>query len=149
MINNQKGFSLIEVLVALVIGCVTAYAASSYLTFMAGLNEKMKLRRVTGNAVHSFAEGMRFNMSLYQVTFDNSPAVEANMLDTDNLPLGISKNNVVPRSACATQGCQAFLGYVIMPSIFIRNLYELKFRIVSPDGKVTWEQNYNYYITNK
>ncbi|MNS84873.1 hypothetical protein D3C72_1187150 [compost metagenome] len=109
----------------------------------------MKLRRVTGNTIHSFAESMRFNMSLYQITFDNSLTKEAEMLDPSKLPLGISRNNVVPRAECATKGCQAHFGYIIIPSIFIRNLYELKFKVVSPDGKATWEQTYSYYITNK
>ena len=149
MMKNQKGFTVIEILVALVVGSITVYATTSYLTFMAGLNERMKLRRVTGNTVHSYAESMRFNMSLYQVNFDNTVSREESLMDAANLPLGISKNNVVPRSECAKVGCQAHLGYIISPSIFIRNLYELKFRITSPDGKVSWDQSFNYYITNK
>ena len=146
---GKKGFTVIEVLIALVIGFITIYATTSYLSYMAGLNAKMKLRRVTGNTIHSYAESMRFNMSLYQVTFDNSLTKEAEMLDPAKLPLGISRNNVVPRAECALKGCQAHFGYIIIPSIFIRNLYELKFKVVSPDGKATWEQTYSYYITNK
>lgn len=146
---NKKGFTVIEVLVALAVGFITVYVTISYLSYVSSLNARMKLRRITGNAIHSYAESIRFNLSLYQISFDNSLSKEQALLDPAAMPLGISRNNVIPKAQCATQGCQAYLGYVIIPSIFVRNLYELKFKVTSPDGKATWEQSYSYYITNK
>lgn len=146
---NSKGYTVIEVLVALAIGLVTVYMTATYVSYLGNLNAKMKLRRITGNTIHSYAESVRFNLSLYQVAFDNSVTKEKELLNPDTLPLGISRNNVVPRAQCATVGCQAYFGYVIIPSVFVRNLYELKFKVASPDGKVSWDQTYSYYITNK
>lgn len=149
MIRNKKGFTIIEVLVTSVIGVVTAGVVASYISYLARLNQEMKIRRIAGNVVHSISESIRFNLSLFQVSFDNSVASEEEMLKVENLPLGISNSTVVQRSQCAKVGCQAYLGYVIIPSEFVRNLYQVRFRATSIDAEGKWKVEFTYFITVK
>ncbi|MNK87477.1 hypothetical protein D3C87_1074160 [compost metagenome] len=149
MLGNKKGFTIVEVLVTAVIGVVTAGVVASYIAYLARLNQEMKIRRISGNIVHSISESIRFNLSLYQVTFDNSQKKEEEMLLPANLPLGISNSMLVQRTQCATLGCQAYLGYIIIPSIIVRNLYEVKFLAVSTDKEAKWKADFTYFITVK
>jgi len=148
---NNKGFTLIEILVALLIGCITAACIASYIAFLAGLNNRMKLRRASGEAIHAMAESIRFNLSLFQVTYDNRQAKEDEMLAPAALPLAVASNTIVPRSTCgtATVRCTAYVGYIIVPSEIIRNLYQVKFLAVSTDKEAKWKTDFTYFITVK
>lgn len=147
--KNQKGFTLVEILISLVIGCITAAVIASYISYLARLNAQMKLRRISGEAIHSLAESIRFNLSLFQVSFDNSTDKEEEMLAPDKLPLAISNHNLVQRAECEKVSCQAFVGYIIIPSEIVRNLYQVKFLAVSTDKEGKWRQNFTYFITVK
>lgn len=148
-IKNQKGFTLIEILIALVIGSITAAVIASYISYLARLNAQMKLRRVSGEAIHSLAESIRFNLSLFQASFDNSITKEKEMLDPAKLPLAIQNHNLVQRSECAKVACQAYVGYIIIPSEIVRNLYQVKFLALSTDEEGKWRQTFTYFITVK
>lgn len=148
--KNQKGFTLIEILISLVIGSITAAVIASYISYLARLNAQMKLRRVSGEAIHSLAESIRYNLSLFQVSFDNSLEKEKELLAVDKLPLAISNHTLIKRSECVGQvTCQAFVGYIIIPSEIVRNLYQVKFLAVSTDAEGKWRQNFTYFITVK
>lgn len=147
MIKNQRGFTLIEVLVTAAIGVITASVIASYIAYLAKLNNEIKIRRISGNIVHSIAESVRYNLSLFQVSFDNNPDSVKAMLKADKLPLGISNSKLIQRTECATLGCQAYLGYVIVPNDVVRNLYQVKFQVTGTDGEGKWE--FEYFITVK
>jgi type II secretory pathway pseudopilin PulG len=149
MIKNSKGFTIVEILVTSVIGVLTALVVAGYLSYLAKLNQEMKIRRISGNIVHSISESIRFNLSLFQVTFDNSKDKEDAMLLPANLPLGISNSTLIQRTECVKYGCQAYLGYIIIPSDIVRNLYEVKFLAVSTDKEARWQTDYTYFITVK
>jgi prepilin-type N-terminal cleavage/methylation domain-containing protein len=146
---NKKGFTIVEVLVASVIGVITAGVVASYISYLARVNQEMKIRRIAGNVVHSISESIRFNLSLFQVSFNNSPEHEEEMLKPANLPLGISNSKVIQRADCAKYGCQAYLGYIIIPSLLVRNLYEVKFLATSVDVEGKWKTDFTYFITVK
>ena len=146
---NKRGFTIIEVLVTAVIGVITAGAIASYISYLAKMNHQLKIRRISGNIVHSLSESVRFNLSLFQVTFDNSPEKAKAMLLPANLPLGISNSTLVSRTDCAKYGCQAYLGYIIVPSDTVRNLYQVKFLATSTDAGALWQTEFTYFITVK
>lgn len=147
--KNNKGFTLIEVSVAAFLGAMVAYAAISYITYLSNLNSRMTLRRIASNTIHSYAENIRYNLSLYQVSFNNSPEKENELLALNNLPLGISDSVVVPRSECAKVGCQAYFGYIIIPNEFVRNLYQVKIRVWNASGKEGQGWDQTYFITTR
>lgn len=148
---NKRGFTLVEVLVTAAIGLVTAGVVASYVSYLAKLNHEIKIRRISGNIVHSIAESIRYNLSLFQVTFDNNSDTEKAILVPAKLPLGISNSSLIQRSECPTSkyGCQAYLGYVIVPSDLVRNLYRVKFLATSTDAGAKWKTEFEYFITVK
>ena len=148
MIKNKKGFTVLEILITSIIGVITAGVIASYISYLSRLNQEMKIRRIAGNVVHSISESIRFNLSLFQVSFDTLES-EEEMLKLENLPLGISNSTLVQRSKCVEVGCQAYLGYVISPSLFVRNLYQVKFKARSTDVEGKWETEFTYFITVK
>jgi len=149
MRKNQKGYTIVEVLVAMLIGSFVVYTMASFLVGLNKLHSQLRLRRVSSSTMQSLAENIRFNTSLFQVTFNNGGSAEAQLLDPANLGLGVSKEgSVIPRTDCATMGCTAYVGYVILPHEVIRNLYQVRFLVVnSSDTSVKWETS--YYITVK
>lgn len=147
--KDNKGFTLIEVSVAAFLGAMVAYAAISYITYLSNLNSRMTLRRIAANTVHSYVENIRYNLSLYQVSFDNSIEKEKELLALPNLPLAISDSVVVPRSECSKIGCQAYFGYIIIPSEFVRNLYQVKIRVWNANGKEGQGWDQTYFITTR
>ena len=149
MVRNNRGFTIVEIMVTSVIGVMTALVVAGYLSYLSKLSQEMKIRRISGNIVHSISESIRFNLSLFQVTFDNSEDKEKSMLLPANLPLGISNSTLVQRTDCVKYGCQAYLGYIIIPSDIVRNLYEVKFLAVSTDKGAEWQADYTYFITVK
>ncbi|MBO9665953.1 MAG: type II secretion system protein [Bdellovibrio sp.] len=149
MIKNNKGFTILETLAAAVVGILVAYATFSYLTFSAKLTNQLKLSRVSNDVVQSIVESIRFNLSLYQVSFETSLDKEDELLKQEKLPYGISNGNLVARDQCGkTVPCQAYFGYIIVPSIFIRNLYQVNLRVSLP-GREEASKKYTYFITVK
>ncbi len=148
-IKGQSGYTMVEVLVSMLIGVFVVYTMASFLVGLNNINNKLRLRRISSSTIRAYAENIRFDTSLFQVTFNNGGAAEAQLLDPANLPLGISKDGaVVARTDCSTTGCSAYMGYVILPDAIIRNLYQVKFVVVnSSDTSVKWESS--YYITVK
>lgn len=149
MMKNQNGYTMIEVLIAAAIGSFVVYTMASFLVGLNKLNAQLRLRRISSATMQSYAENIRFDTSLFQVTFNNGGSAEAQLLDPKNLPLGVTKEgSVIPKSGCQTQSCFAYMGYVILPHEVIRNLYQVRFLVVNPgDTSVKWESS--YYITVK
>ena len=147
--KNNKGYTIVEVLVTAVIGVLTAGVVAGYISYLSRLNQELKIRRIAGNVVHSLSESIRFNLSLFQVSFNNDPDHLKKMLKIENLPLGISNSTLIQRTECATKGCQAYLGYIIVPSDIVRNLYQVKFVAATTDVEGEWTTEFTYFITVK
>lgn len=149
ILTNQKGQAMIETMIAMVIGLISTYAMVSYLVDLNAINGRLKLQRLSREAIQAYAENIRYDTSLFQVTFDNSGSAEAQILAPAKLPLGITgESSVIQRADCAKLGCLAYMGYVIIPHEFIRNLYEVKFVVInSSNESAKWETS--YYITVK
>ncbi|MNJ93276.1 hypothetical protein D3C87_109550 [compost metagenome] len=147
MIGNQRGQSLIEVIIAMALSLIAIYAMVSFLVNLNNINGRLKLQRLTTATVQSFAENIRYDTSLFQVTFDNSGKAESDLLTMQSLPLAITaESSIIDRALCAKQSCRAYMGYLIIPHEFIRNLYEVKFLVVNAsDESAKWETS--YYIT--
>ncbi|WP_413578425.1 prepilin-type N-terminal cleavage/methylation domain-containing protein [Bdellovibrio sp. HCB290] len=154
-LNNNRGYSMIELLAAIVVGTLVSYATYSYITYISNLSAQLRLTRSSNDNVQAIVESIRFNLSLYQVSFETNIKKEEELLKRDALPYGLSNGTMIPKSECGRNPCQAFFGYVIVPSLFVRNLYQVDLRVALPADKriigkqeERWKQ-YTYFITVK
>jgi prepilin-type N-terminal cleavage/methylation domain-containing protein len=147
---NNRGYTMIEILAAMVISIIISYTTYSYISYISNLTAQMRLTRIANDNVQAIVESIRFNLSLYQVTFNDNLEIEKALLASDKLPYGIVNGALVPRSECKTKACQAYLGYVIIPSLFVRNVYQVDLKIALPtkNKEDKWKA-YTYFITVK
>ncbi len=155
-LNNNRGYTMIELLAALVVGMIVSYSTYSYITYMAGMTSQIKLSRVSNDNVQAIVESIRFNLSLYQVSFETDITKEEALLKGNVLPYGLSNGSMIPRSQCATNPCQAYFGFVIVPSLFVKNLYQVDLKVTLPaqsNAGAKWKEEqwkkYTYFITVK
>ncbi|WP_413581296.1 prepilin-type N-terminal cleavage/methylation domain-containing protein [Bdellovibrio sp. HCB288] len=155
-LNNNRGYSMIELLAAIVVGVIVSYATYAYITYISNLSAQMRLTRASNDNVQAIVESIRFNLSLYQVSFETNMTKEEALLKRDALPFGLSYGTMIPKAECFKENpCQAYFGYVIVPSLFVRNLYQVDLRVALPADKRVigkqeerWKQ-YTYFITVK
>ncbi|UYL08356.1 prepilin-type N-terminal cleavage/methylation domain-containing protein [Bdellovibrio sp. SKB1291214] len=155
-LRNNRGYTMVEILAATVITAIVSYSTYSYISYLARVSFQLKLSRVANDNVQAIVESIRFNLSLYQVSFNQSISKEEAVLKADALPWGLSKGEMIPRSDCATKGCQAYFGYVIIPSLFVKNLYQVDLKVATAaqnNSAMKWKEDqwkkYTYYITVK
>lgn len=147
--NNNRGYTMIELLAAIVISVIVSYSTYSYITYIANLTAQLRLTRISNDNVQAIVESIRFNLSLYQVTFNDNLEIEKALLKSDKLPYGLSRGALVPRSQCSGQvPCQAYFGYVIVPSLFMRNVYQVDLKVALANQEDKWK-SYTYFITVK
>lgn len=153
---SNRGFTMIELLASVAIGIIVSYSTYYYISYIAGMTSQLKLSRVANDNVQAIVESIRFNLSMYQVTFETNVKKEDALLTADKLPYGISNGNLIPREQCAKDGCQAYFGYVIVPSLFVRNLYQVDIKIALASQNILankWKEEqwkkYTYFITVK
>lgn len=154
-LNNNRGYTMIELLAAIVISIIVSYSTYSYVTYLANMTSQIKLSRVSNDTVQTIVESIRFNLSQYQVSFNSDIQAEKDLLDANVLPYGIARGEMVNRADCA-QKCQAYFGYVIIPSLFVRNLYQVDIKVVlakQSNVSAKWKEDqwkkYTYFITVK
>ncbi|WP_413561239.1 PilW family protein [Bdellovibrio sp. HCB209] len=153
---NNRGFTMIELLSSIVIGVIVSYSTYAYISYVANATTQLKLSRVANDNVQAIVESIRFNLSMYQVSFETNVLKEDALLAADKLPYGLSNGNMIPRAQCKSDGCQAYFGYVIIPSLFVRNLYQVDIKIALPKQNTLankWKEDewkkYTYFITVK
>ncbi len=111
--NDQKGFTLVGVLIASVIICTIAFGATELIRVNAALLAKTKqqreMARVIGNVLNHVIE----NLASLQRTFETSVSTREALLREDRLPFAWDQSSVVPAEQCPT--CPGRMGYIIEP----------------------------------
>jgi PIN domain nuclease of toxin-antitoxin system len=155
-LNNNRGYTMIEILAALVVAMIVSYSTFSYISYMAKMTSQIKLARISNDNVQAIVESIRFNLSLYQVSFETDLTKEDALLKANALPYGLSNGTMIPRAQCATNPCQAYFGFVIVPSLFVKNLYQVDLKVTLPiqnNAASKWKEEewkkYTYFITVK
>lgn len=145
--RNQKGFSLVEVMVALGVLGVVVYYFSSGTSFLSQRNKQLEELMIMDRHVNTLYENIQSNSDVYQITYDpkefNDNADPSKL--KDYLPLAWDLKILTDKKNCEV--CPGRMGYVIVPLDGYRGLYKLTIRATHP--KVQGYKEYNFLINGK
>ena len=124
--RNEKGFSLIEVLVATAILSVLAVSMMSVLSLSASQQTGMVANVTEDKMVSDIVEQVTSNPDMYQKYFAPTSANLEDALAPEQLPLAWSKDFLGPATQCPA--CPGRVGYVFTPLQDLPGLYMVTIR---------------------
>jgi prepilin-type N-terminal cleavage/methylation domain-containing protein len=145
--NNKKGFTLVEVMIAAGILGGILYWFSGGTSFLSTRNKQLEELMIMERHVNSLYENIQSNIDVYQITYDpkefNSNTDPTNL--NKYLPLAWDMKILTNVNNCMQ--CPGRMGYVIVPLDGYRGLYKLTIRATHP--KVLLFKDYNFLINGK
>lgn len=145
--KNQKGFTLVEVLIAGGILAAVVYWFAGGTTFLSKRNKQLEELMIMERHVNALYENIQSNIDVYQVTYDprefNDNADPSKL--KDYLPMAWDMKILTDVKNC--KECPGRMGYVIVPLDGYRGLYKLTIRATHP--KVPVFKDYSFLINGK
>lgn len=131
--GNQKGMTLVEVLVAAAIVVIAFVGVTSFVLAVKGKTHSLLISRSSSIQTQRLVQMLMSDPKLFRVNFDPSESSTCEVLRTSELPLAWDSENIYAVDECPT--CAGRIGYTIQPfpiPIF-RGLYVVTFRIGHPE----------------
>ena len=145
--KNQKGFSLVEVLVASGVMGALIYVFGSGSAFLSSKNKNLEELMLMERHVNSLYENIQSNIDVYQITYD--PTNFNNNADPTKiakyLPIAWDMKKLTTVSSC--KSCPGRMGFIIVPLQGYRGLYKLTIRVTHP--KIPNFKDYSFLINGK
>ncbi|MCM2280918.1 MAG: prepilin-type N-terminal cleavage/methylation domain-containing protein [Bdellovibrionaceae bacterium] len=145
-LSGERGHTLVEVIVALVVLLIVIAASTQGLTQLRGVFGSLVTSRVRSQEVNNVIENLRNNITLYQINFDSSPDAREALLDPERLPLAWNNVGVFNVEECAS--CPGRLGYVIQPYPMLRGVYLVHVRLTHKSMGDTY-QDHRFIVSTK
>jgi prepilin-type N-terminal cleavage/methylation domain-containing protein len=147
MRRNQKGFTLIEVMLALGILVVGIYLTVEGVNQIDNSAKTSRLLSSTDRTVNAIADNIRTSLGSYQITYGTSITPDK-LLDISKLPMAWGPGVISAVSACtATKNCPlGRYGFVITPMPSFSGLYSVTLRMTNPEWKDSY-RDYNFVAT--
>lgn len=123
---NNKGFTLLEVIVTAGIISFIAVAMASGVIHFIKLNAKTKISGVTYKQANNVFENLKSNLRDYQINFNPNPDTKDSMLNVATLPLAWDASTLTTVANC--KDCPGRLGYIVQPTTE-KGLYLLTVRM--------------------
>lgn len=145
--NNQKGFTLIEVSVAAGILGVVLYLFTNGSSFLTQRNKQLEELMIMERHVTALYENIQSNIDVYQITYD--PKKFNDNADPRKLAkyLPMAWDMKVLTSVNNCKDCPGRMGYIIVPLDGYRGLYKLTIRATHP--KIPEFKDYIFLINGK
>lgn len=145
--NNQKGFSLLEVMVAAGVMGVILYLFTDGTSFLSQRNKQLEELLIMERHVNALYENIQSNIDVYQITYNprefnqNSDPSKIEKY----LPMAWDMKVLTDVKNCPT--CPGRMGFIIVPLDGYRGLYKLTIRATHP--KVPAFKDYIFLINGK
>ena len=145
--KNEKGFTLVEVMVAAGVLAVVVYIFSGGTSFLAIRNKQLEELMIMERHVNALYENIQSNIDVYQVTYDPQEFNENADPSKLNKYLPLAWDMKILTSVDNCENCPGRMGYVIVPLDGYRGLYKLIIRATHP--KVPLFKDYIFLINGK
>lgn len=144
MKKNQKGFTLIEMVVAGLILSSVIYVASSSFKFMFGEMKRTAELSEKRAVIANLMKTIRNNPKLYQAHFVNlSDDTRESKLQAVNSPLAWNMEGIYERSKCPS--CLGLLSILIEPNPVVQGAFTLQMRVFEKKQNGAYEHS-DYYM---
>jgi prepilin-type N-terminal cleavage/methylation domain-containing protein len=132
MIKNQRGNSLLEIIVAIAIVLIAFSATMSFVLQIKKDTQRLLTSRSHSIQLQKVVQLLLADPKLFKVNFNATEPARCEALKTANLPLGWNDNSIDEVADCV--GCQGRLGYIIQPFPLatIRGVYLVTIHITHP-----------------
>jgi len=138
ILNNARGFSILEAVVGMGILGIGVYVMTSGMDYLSGAKGKADTEIVLEKMVSSIVEGVRSNIAVEKIDFKGASKFLAltNFNDVnDSLEMRWNKKGIMTRDVC--EGCPGRIGYVITEYTVgtqkYRGLYQVTVRFTHKD----------------
>lgn len=146
MINNSKGFTLIETGVALGVAAIGAFMILKGMDSMRDLTEDTLLLSSNERQIHAIADNLRTGLEQQQINFDYSDASTKRELKIEDLPMGWDVGISAPKDSCPN--CRGRYGYTIQVLERYRGLYQVTLRVTHKEWREPF-RDYKFVVTVK
>lgn len=111
--SSQSGLSIVEVLVAIGILAINMMALTTFWINTKTIIERAKTVGQRETLSTTIVQDIKAQVEGYQIFFDNSPAVESEALQIENLSMRWNGLSTVDKELCLN--CKGKLGFLIQP----------------------------------
>lgn len=147
MIRNQKGFTIIESLIAL--GLLSIVMAISYSSIqqVRNLSAQVTTSESSEKQVLQIIENVRSNMNTFKATYEYYTDEKADeLLATNKLSMAWDKNVLTTAASCPK--CKGRYGYVLQPYEKYRGLFVLTLKITHENWGAN-SKKYKFLVSAK
>jgi prepilin-type N-terminal cleavage/methylation domain-containing protein len=139
---KQRGFTLVEIMLAVAVLVVGAYLTAEGVNQMDSAAKDTRLLSSTERTINAIADNIRTSLGSYQITYDASVATKNKMLDVAKLPMAWGPGLIVSVTTCtATKSCPiGRYGFLITPMPNYRGLYSVTLRMTTPEWKDAYRE---------
>jgi type II secretory pathway pseudopilin PulG len=143
---NQRGYSLIEIGVALGIMLVGIFVITRGMDSMREITEDTLTLSANERQINMIADNLRTGLEQYQINFDQSDKRLEEILKVDTLPMAWDVGKNGPAENCPT--CKGRYGYSIQVLERYRGLFLVTLRVTHKDWSEPF-RDYKFVVTVK
>lgn len=125
--RQQCGMSIIELLVAFSIFVIGATANLFLYQQYKSITQKAKIQALGDQEISNLLNAIRMSVDFQQISFDSSATYTLEALNSANLPLAWTGEQIVDASTCPD--CKNKFGYIVQPHQGIRGIYTVTIRL--------------------
>jgi len=144
--HGQRGYSFVEVLLALGLLALMSYFVSEGLDQMRGLSNDTLTLSANERQITTIADNIRTGLDSYQVNFAHSAEAREVALDEKSLPMAWDLGVTAPVAECKV--CKGRYGYTVQILEQYRGLYLVTLRVKHEDWTEPF-RDYQFVVTAK
>lgn len=144
--SQERGFTLVENLMAILIGVIGLSAIISGVVMYGKVNKSIEVLDSTENNINQIAESIRANIGSFQINNQFSGANIDVLLDPKKLPMAWDTDITASAEDCPS--CLGRFGFVIQPFEAYRGLYLVTLRVTYASWGSTYK-DYEFVVSAK